>query len=130
MKLPKLKKRLRNYHCSACDQTVKRMSDKYWLMSMCDASGFKMARLTLVNKPKINYLSKIIHIQAGPGLFKDKNAMKALEKMVKTAYHKKHEPKIGTTRTRQYEPSKTKNNGKEKIQKKRSSRKKSKGSSL
>ena len=47
---PKLKVRLRNYHCPACEQTIKRMSDKYWIRSMCDSSGYKTVRITLITK--------------------------------------------------------------------------------
>jgi len=37
------------------------------------------------------YTDKIIHINASPEFFKDKEAMDALEKMCKIAYHKKME---------------------------------------
>jgi len=37
------------------------------------------------------YADKIIHINASPEFFKDKEAMDALEKMCKIAYHKKME---------------------------------------
>lgn len=37
----------------------------------------------------MKYLKKIIHINCSPELLKDKEALKALNKLVKLAYHKK-----------------------------------------
>ena len=45
-----LKLRIRKYKCPKCGKIVKRLSDKQWIKSMCDSSGYIMTRLILINK--------------------------------------------------------------------------------
>jgi hypothetical protein len=49
-----MKIRVRKYRCSKCKKIIKRKSDKQWIKSMCDSSGYAMARLILI-KQKSNY---------------------------------------------------------------------------
>lgn len=41
-------KRKRKYRCPLCKKVVVRVSEKQWIKSMCDSSGYKMTRLILV----------------------------------------------------------------------------------
>lgn len=42
-----MKLRVRNYYCPLCDITVKRLSDKKWIKSMCSKSNNVITRLML-----------------------------------------------------------------------------------
>jgi hypothetical protein len=40
------------YYCNHCKKIVKKKSNKKWIKSMCDASGYKMVRLMLMSNYK------------------------------------------------------------------------------
>jgi phage FluMu protein Com len=40
-----------NYRCKWCGKVVKRHSDKAWIKSMCDATGYKTVHLMRVVTP-------------------------------------------------------------------------------